>query len=82
MKNSPSTLNLNSDEKLKCCPKLPEPPDYNGFDVELLYKLIKNLCTSVKTTKGWGEKPEATNTELGDDIERLVQFKDEVISRY
>lgn len=80
VKKSQSTLNLNSEEELKCCPKSPELPDYDDFDVELLYKLLKNLCPLVKPTKGWGEKPEATNTELGDDIERLVQFKDKVMA--
>lgn len=77
VKKSQSALNLNLEEKLKCCP---ESPDYNDFDEDLLYKLIKNLCCSVKPTKGWGEKPEATNTELGDDIERLIQFKDEIMA--
>lgn len=78
--NSQSTLNLSSEEKSKCCPKSPKRPDYDDFDIKLLYKLIKNLCPSLKPTKGWGEKPEATNTELGDDIERLIQFKDKIMA--
>lgn len=80
VKNSPSTLYLSSKEKSKCCPKSHELPDYDDFDIELLYKLIKNLCPLLKPTKGWGEKPEATNTELGDDIERLIQLKDKVMA--
>lgn len=81
VKNSPSTLYLSSKETSKCCPKSHELlPDYDDFDIELLYKLIKNLCPLLKPTKGWGEKPEATNTELGDDIERLIQFKDKVMA--
>lgn len=75
-----STLNLSSKEKSKCCPKSPKLPDYDDFDIKLLYKLIKNLCPSLKPTKGWGENPEATNTELGDDIERLIQFKDKIMT--
>lgn len=73
-----TALNLNLEETLKCCPESSEPPDYDDFDEDLLYKLIKNLCPLMKPTKGWGEKPEATNTELGDDIERLIQLKDEI----
>lgn len=79
VKNSPSTY-LSSKEKSKCCPKSRVLSHYNNFDIKLLYKLIKNLCPLLKPTKGWGEKPEATNTELGDDIERLIQFKDKVMA--
>lgn len=70
---------LHPEEKKKCCSESSDPPDYAEFDVELLYKLIKNLCPSVKPTRGWGEKPDATDTKLGDDVERLIHFRDELL---
>lgn len=51
----------------------PDKPDYNDFDVTLLYGLIRNLCgISLTPTKGWGGKvPDSSHTRIGDDIERL-----------
>lgn len=70
---------LHPEEKKKCFSESSDPPDYDEFDVELLYKLIKNLCPSLKPTRGWGEKPDATDTKLGDDVERLIHFRDELL---
>lgn len=69
--------------KNKLCPKQqkicfclpPSIPNYNEFDVTLLYKLIRELCPSVKPTKGWGKKPFDTDTLIGDDIERLISCR-------
>lgn len=72
---------LNLEEKLKCCPESSKLPDYKTFGVKLLYKLIKNLCPSIKPTEGWGKKPKPTNTELGDDIERVMLLREE-LSKY
>lgn len=60
-------------EQLSTC-SIPPPgqPDYNKFDVTLLYTLIRNLCTSLTPTQGWGGKgPDSSHTQIGDDIERL-----------
>lgn len=51
-------------------------PDYNMFDVSLLYTLIRNLCP-LKPTEEWGKEPDPANTQLGDDIERLRWFRNE-----
>lgn len=56
------------------------PEAVDKFDVMELYQLIKCFCLIKEPNKGWGQKPEATNTDLGDDIERLIQFKDEVVA--
>lgn len=72
-------LSLTSEEKLKCCPTSSVPPKYDAFDVKLLYKLIRSICPLPTPTKGWGEKPEANETNLGDDVERLIQFRDEIV---
>lgn len=71
-------FSLSLKEKVKCCPESAIPADYEKFDVELLYKLIRNLCPSLKPTKGWGEKPGANDTKLGDDVERIMQFREEL----
>ncbi|XP_065927180.1 uncharacterized protein [Magallana gigas] len=60
-------------EQLNICSILPPgQPDYNDFDVTLLYTLIRNLCcTSLTPTLGWGKVPDSSHTQIGDDIERL-----------
>lgn len=67
-------------EKEKCFIKPPNLPDYNQFDVSLLYKLIRNLCPSLKPGKGWGRKPNDKDTEPGDDIERIRLFRNEAFA--
>lgn len=63
-------------EQLKVCFRQPPViPDYSTFDVTLLYILIRNLCPSLRPTKGWGKEPDVTDTQLGDDIERLRLFR-------
>lgn len=60
-------------EQLNIC-FIPPPgePDYNNFDVTLLYTLIRNLCSaSLSPTQGWGKVPDSSHTQIGDDIERL-----------
>lgn len=63
-----STLNL-SHKQLQTCRIT--PPDYNSFDVTLLYTLIRNLCSLPCPAQGWGKEPKATDIQLSDDIERL-----------
>lgn len=50
-------------------------PDYKSFDVTLLYKLIINLCSSLKPIQGWSKEPIPTDTSIGADIERLRLMK-------
>lgn len=66
------TLNLRQ-EQLKIC--LVQPPDYNSFDVSLLYTLIRNLCPLPSPAQGWGKEPKASDILLSDDIERLRLFR-------
>lgn len=51
--------------------------DYSNFDVTLLYKLLRNLCTGLKPTQRWGIKPKVSATTIGDDIERIRLFRNE-----
>lgn len=64
-----------SPDQLKCCfIQPPFLPDYKTFDFDLLYKLIRHLCPSLKPTQGWGIEPKCTDKLIGDDIERLRLF--------
>lgn len=78
-KHSCSLLNgknkLDSNQQSICFLKPPAIPDYMQFDVTLLYKLLRNLCPSLEPTKGWGKDPVDTDTQIGDDIERLRSFR-------
>lgn len=68
---------LRREQEIICFIPPPGQPDYNDFDVTLLYTLIRNLCsaslnpTSLNPTKGWGKVPDSSHMRIGDDIERL-----------
>lgn len=70
-----STLNLRKEQKTICQIPPPARPDYNSFDVTLLYTLIRNLCSLPSPAQGWGNEPTASDTQLSDDIERLRLFR-------
>lgn len=71
------TYYLRREQENICFIRPPGQPDYNDFDVTLLYTLIRNLCSaslslaSLNPTKGWGKVPGSSQMRLGDDIERL-----------
>lgn len=77
--SSPSLMNgyykLKSEQLKICCPAPPATPNYNDFDVTLLYKLITHLCSSIQPPKGWGKCPTDAETDIGNDIERLRLFR-------
>lgn len=68
---------LRKEQENICFIPPPGQPDYNDFDVTLLYTLIRNLCsaslnpTSLNPTRGWGKVPDSSHMQIGDDIERL-----------
>lgn len=66
---------LRQDQQKYCLPPPPAIPDYSKFDVTLLYTLIRNLCPSLRPTKGWGKEPDDADIQIGDDIERLRLFR-------
>lgn len=69
------TKKLNRDQSKICFISPPDEPDYNLFDVTLLYTLLRNLCPSLRPTWGWGSEPKTTDKLIGDDIERLRCFR-------
>lgn len=72
-----STLKLRPDQQKICLIQPPGIPDYNKFDVTLLYTLIRNLlvCCLPDPAQGWGKEPKTTDTDISDDIERLRLFR-------
>lgn len=66
---------LRQDQLNLCFPQYPTEPKYSNFDVTLLYTLIRNLCPSLKPTRGWGTQPDDADIQIGDDIERLRLFR-------
>lgn len=66
---------LSHDQLRICYISPPDSPDYSRFDVALLYKLIRNLCSLPSPTQGWGNTPQATDIQISDDIERLRLFR-------
>lgn len=70
-----STLNLSQEQLKICLIKPPASPDYNQFDVTLLYTLIRNLCSLPCPAQGWGKNPMANDIQISDDIERLRLFR-------
>nr|XP_034324490.1 uncharacterized protein LOC117689028 isoform X4 [Crassostrea gigas] len=66
---------LSSEQNDLCCPSSPGVPDYSKFDVTLLYKLIRNLCSYLKPSKEWGKEPKTTDLTIADDIERIRLFR-------
>lgn len=70
-----SNLKLCSKQLKICLIPPPGVPDYNTFDVTLLYTLIRNLCSLPSPGQGWGKEPNRTDTQISDDIERLRLFR-------
>ncbi|KAL3859351.1 hypothetical protein ACJMK2_009576 [Sinanodonta woodiana] len=53
-----------------------EIPSAEKFDVSSLYTLIRNLCSQVPNpSTQWGQTPPTGGITLGDDIERVRQFR-------
>lgn len=52
-----------------------EKQSYKGFDIQLSYKVLKVLNTVPPPTHGWGKFPDITETSVGDDLERIVEYR-------
>lgn len=68
-------IKLRYDQRQVCYITPPGIPEYSRFDVTLLYKLIRHLCSLPSPTQGWGNTPQTTDTRISDDIERLRMFR-------
>lgn len=81
--NSDFKADLTRDELEKVQNKLKKVPQitkfYGSFNDDLLHKLHKHFCQSqtkpIHPSKGWGKTPDANDTELGDNIERIREIR-------
>lgn len=63
------------EQRKLCFLKPPDIPDYTKFDITLLYKLLRNLCSSLTPQQDWGKEPKAIDMMIVHDIERLRLFR-------
>lgn len=73
------TIKLRQEHLKMCFLTAPQIPNYNTFDVTLLYTLIRTLCPSLRPTQQWGKEPISTAIGIGDDIERLRLSRNNVV---
>ncbi|XP_062579119.1 uncharacterized protein LOC134241039, partial [Saccostrea cucullata] len=69
---------LRPEQERFCFFPLPLVPDYDNFDVSLLYTLIRYLCPHLYPAQGWGNIPTAADMQIGDDIERVRIFRNKM----
>ncbi|CAC5414561.1 unnamed protein product [Mytilus coruscus] len=55
--------------------KVATKENYEHFDIQLSYKVLKILNTIPPPTNGWGRYPDITETSVGDDIERIRKYR-------
>ncbi|XP_062581045.1 uncharacterized protein LOC134242871 [Saccostrea cucullata] len=52
---------------------------YEDFDISLLYVCLRNTCPKIKPKKGWEQKPKDSDTTIGDDVERIRHFRNDLV---
>ncbi|XP_061195128.1 uncharacterized protein LOC133203347 [Saccostrea echinata] len=71
------TLRLNDDQYALLFPADNSNPSSENFDVTMMYGMLRNLRKS-RPTKGWGKIPDACDTLLTDDVERIRFYRNKV----
>ncbi|XP_071127898.1 uncharacterized protein [Mytilus edulis] len=81
MQNDDLKRRLRDGDKLKI-QQVANNNGYNGFDIPLMYTLIRNLKLVPQPTQGW-DKNDPTPVELtvGDDVERIRRLRNEILHR-
>ncbi|VDI56527.1 Hypothetical predicted protein [Mytilus galloprovincialis] len=54
---------------------------YESLDVTLIYQLLRQLSLIPLPTKGWGKLPDKVDINLGDDVERIRCFRNNLAHR-
>ncbi|CAG2238275.1 unnamed protein product [Mytilus edulis] len=54
---------------------------YDSLDVTLIYQLLRQLSLIPVPTKGWGKLPDKVDINLGDDVERIRCFRNNLAHR-
>lgn len=64
-----------------CLNDLHSSNSYHTFDVTLIYKLLRQFSLVLPPTNGWGKAPDKQDTKLSDDIERIRDFRNQIVHR-
>ncbi|CAG2223693.1 unnamed protein product [Mytilus edulis] len=54
---------------------------YDSLDVTLIYQLLRQLSLIPSPTKGWGSFPDKVDINLGDDVERIRCYRNNLAHR-
>lgn len=54
---------------------------YDSLDISLIYKLLRQFSSIPAPTKGWGTNPDKADIQLGDDVERIRHYRNELTHR-
>lgn len=65
-------------EKIK---ELQHSNSYGSLDVTLIYYLLKRFELIPPPQKGWGRRPDKVDIQLGDDVERIRYYRNELAHR-
>ncbi|XP_052081918.1 uncharacterized protein LOC127719719 [Mytilus californianus] len=61
--------------------KLQHSNTYDSLDITLIYKLLRQFSLIPPPTKGWGSIPDKVAIKLGDDIERIRDYRNQLAHR-
>lgn len=68
-------------EQQKNIIKLHHTNTYDSLDITLIYKLLRQFLLIPPPTKGWGSIPNKVDIILGDDMERIRVYRNELAHR-
>lgn len=81
MQNDDLKRRLRNDDMLKI-QRVANNNGYNGFDIPLMYTLIRNLKLVPPPTQGWDKNgPTPVELTIGDDVERIRRIRNEILHR-
>ncbi|XP_052079013.1 uncharacterized protein LOC127717274 [Mytilus californianus] len=61
--------------------KLQYSNTYKSLDITLIYRLLRQFSLISQPTKGWGYIPDIVDITLGDDIERIRCYRNQIAHR-
>ncbi|CAC5383517.1 unnamed protein product [Mytilus coruscus] len=68
-------------EQQKNITTLQHSNSYDSLDITLIYKLLRQFSLIPSPTKGWGSIPDKVDTNIGDDMERIRRYRNQVAHR-
>lgn len=76
----PCLHTFNTDEQIKL-QGLKSSSSFDLLDISLMYRLLKQFKIITPPTKGWGRVPTEGDNLLGDDIERIRDYRNKMAHR-